>query len=262
MATQLKTINSEREIDIRLQAFNQALQSPAKYRIDLPLAKFETRWVVGLDLDGVFYDFAGSLRTFINKSTGRPIHTMPAPTQWNFWEDWNMSVDEWLDYCHKGVNAGVVFGIDGYIAHSFDSQHSIHMVKSFQSLFGNHVDFVIVTDRHFGDKGLARNATRNWLYSVGLPNEVHFSADKTIVKTDFFIDDKPENCEALAKAGTDVVMVTRPWNKDYAFPKRIDNVTNFLLYVMEKMFQQCVPFGGISVTHTADENIFDYKFEV
>lgn len=173
---------------------------------------------VGVDLDGVCYDFAGSLRAYLDTLGGLP-HGYPEPTRWEFYEDWGFDLQGFLSLCHDGVDAGVIFSYGEPYPNTAEAfawikaaGHSIH----------------IVTDRSFGANGASEAATRAWLDCHGLPfDSLTFSPDKTIVRLDVMVDDKPENYAALTAAGVDAWLLTRPWNKHVEGAQRVLDLLHF-----------------------------------
>lgn len=172
---------------------------------------------VGIDLDGVCYGFAESLRAYL-RSIGR-TDEFPRATRWEFYEDWGFSTTEFLALCHDGVNAGIIFTEgDPYpmVREAFDTirdaGHSIH----------------IVTDRTFGRPGASAAATIDWLARHGLTyDSITFSADKTVAQLDVMVDDKPGNYAALTAAGVDAYLLTRAWNLHVEGAQRVTDLTHF-----------------------------------
>ena len=176
---------------------------------------------VGFDLDGVWHDFAASLRTFLLVAyAARPFGdgTYPDPTHWDFWKDWGMTLREFLQACHEGVDAGIVFNHDPHegTRDVFDAIHAAgHTIH-------------VATDRQFGTNGASESLTRSWLDRHGLHfDSLTFTADKTVVKTDIFIEDKPENYAALDEAGTEVWLITRPWNEYFTASRRLREIGEY-----------------------------------
>ncbi|PZR55244.1 hypothetical protein DNL40_02415 [Xylanimonas oleitrophica] len=178
---------------------------------------------VGIDLDGVCYDFAASVREHIIRSAGRDPGRLgrhyPDPTRWEFYEDWDLTLPEFLDVCHEGVRAGVIFThgapFEG-VPEAFDriraAGHTIH----------------IVTDRRFGGPGLAEAATLRWLDAHALPfDTITFAADKTIARLDVMVDDKPANYHALNAAGVATYLLTRPWNAHVEDAHRVRDLLHY-----------------------------------
>lgn len=159
---------------------------------------------IGIDLDGVCYDFSGSLREYLVAHGIRFKHECPPPTRWEFYFDWGMSTDEFLTHCHRGVEAGYVFTHGGpldeapqAIRRLMSAGHTIH----------------IITHRSFGKNGASESATRSWLDSHNFRfTSLTFAEDKTIVPTDWMIEDNLGNYDALDATACTPVLVDRAWN--------------------------------------------------
>lgn len=173
---------------------------------------------VGIDLDGVCYDFAGSLREYLGRSLGDDPRRVE-PKRWEFYEDWGFDVSEFLEHCHAGVDQGVVFshgdpfsGVQEAFMRIKASGHTIH----------------IVTDRSFGSPGASATATLKWLDQHGLAfDSITFASDKTIANVDVMVDDKAENYHALTDAGVDTWLLTRAWNKHVDTNRRVLDLLHF-----------------------------------
>jgi hypothetical protein len=182
---------------------------------------------VGIDLDGVLFNFSESLYRYL-----KDVHPDKAPRyytedgmRWNFFEDWGLSLAEFLEHCNAAADARYLFAgptrpwAKDALEYLAVRGHSLH----------------IVTDRRFGTTPkVSEDITREWLYQHGIPyDSLTFSADKTVVPTDVFIEDKPANYDALWHAGTKCYMVTRPWNQDHPVPDvyRVSNVSEFAIRV-------------------------------
>lgn len=186
---------------------------------------------IGYDLDGCVHLFVPGLVEFIRLDTGR--EDLPPTTCYDFYEvDWGYSFEEFLDFCNRGVDAGVVFGYGEPVAGSVEALtrlkqagHSLH----------------IVTSRHFGTHG-SEAVTLDWLNRFELPfDTIHFSSDKTVVETDMFIDDHPDNVKALREKGCEAWMLldqallpqgrTDQWGQPYM----IESWADFERKVAEKV---------------------------
>lgn len=162
---------------------------------------------VGVDVDGVLYDFVEALRHWLNVSTGRDRSTMPDALVWGFHgKQWGLTLEEFLRHYHEGVEAGVVF------THGSPYPGAREGLSALRSL-GHRLH--VVTDRaHVGSPGVSEAATRAWLEHHSLPHDtVLLSGDKTCIGARVFIEDRVENARALAAAGTGVVLLDRPWNQ-------------------------------------------------
>lgn len=169
---------------------------------------------VGFDLDGVLYNFGDSVRAYLS-SIGREYgwkDNAVEPHHWDFYEYWHMTREEFVQVCHDGVDAGYIFSG----ATRPGAAETVNCVAD----MGHEI--VIITDRFFGTPVVWNNevvspshtATENWLAEHGIPyDELHFSPNKLIAPTDFFIEDKLENYDALNSAGVKSFLVNRPWNQ-------------------------------------------------
>lgn len=176
---------------------------------------------VGVDVDGPMYVFGDSVHRYLDYiGLGHLWKSGPTPEPyWNFHHDWGWTDQQFIDLCHAGVDAGFIFqgpikpGAKEALVELWRAGHEI----------------IIITDRHFGSTPeKSRLATRLWLEFHGVPyHRLLFSADKTIVKTDIFIEDKLSNYDALTAAGTECWLVNKPWNKEDDDRNRIDSISEF-----------------------------------
>jgi uncharacterized HAD superfamily protein len=155
---------------------------------------------IGLDLDGVVYPFVEVMQDYLSEQHQREF---PYPTQWDLWEDWGLTRQEFYDEFETAVHSGVVFTkgqpVDGArvaIEQLVAEGHTIH----------------VVTDRLISPEAQKRTVT--WLAKHGIPHDtLTFSRDKTLLPVDVFIEDSPHHTKALLKEGTRVVVFDRPWNR-------------------------------------------------
>lgn len=146
---------------------------------------------IGVDLDDVVYPFIRILGDWISEATGRPRAEMPPGKKWNFYQDWGYTRRQFLKFYKDSVNAGFMFSHGTPIEGSTegmqalkDSGHSIH----------------IVTDRAVGR--IPQANTELWLRSKKIPfDSITYGWDKTLVRSDFFIDDKPSHVISLRQVG-------------------------------------------------------------
>jgi hypothetical protein len=179
---------------------------------------------IGIDLDGVCYDFAGGLREWLVAARGRDRSSMSDPQGWHFYSaQWGLTVPEFLAECTAAVDAGHLFAVgdplDGVadgIGRLLAAGHRVHLV----------------TDRAgFGAPGAAEANTRRWLAAHGIAfTTLTLSGDKTVVPTDVFIDDRVENVVALTAAGVRTYVRDQAWNRHLDGPPD-DRVADFTTFV-------------------------------
>jgi FMN phosphatase YigB (HAD superfamily) len=147
---------------------------------------------VGVDLDDVLYPFVQSLACFVHERTGRPLEELGPATCWEFYERyWGLPKNEFLELFEAGVDAGVVFSKGDPLPGSVEAVRALKEV-------GHSVH--IVTDRFVGRRSHAN--TEEWLAKHEIPyDSLTYSRDKTVVRTDAFVDDNPKNVLALREVG-------------------------------------------------------------
>lgn len=161
---------------------------------------------VGFDLDGVLYNFGDSVKRYLDHTgQGHLWKSGPTPKPfWDFYKDWGWTGKEFVDLCNAGADEGFIFC--GPARHN--AAKAVQAVKD----MGHEV--IIITDRQFGSTPyVSHKNTQNWLRKHKIPfDELYFSADKTCVPTDMFVEDKLENYDALDAAGVEVYLINRAWN--------------------------------------------------
>lgn len=186
----------------------------------------KTSLSIGMDLDGVNYNFAASLRRYL-RTIGHP-HEMPDPLIWDFFGDpgWgNLTPAEFVSHAHDGVNAGIVFRSMDWFPYANEAWEIIRGL-------GHTID--VATDRTFGNPGQSQRNTIDALAEKGLEYDtITFTADKTSINPDMMLEDKAENFLALEAAGVDAWLVTRPWNQHVKTDKRVLDVLHFAEVVRE-----------------------------
>lgn len=179
---------------------------------------------VGFDLDGVGFNFGDSCKRYLDHiGQGHLWKSGPTPDPyWDWYKDWNWTTEQFLQFCNDGADAGYIFS--GPVREGF-----VEAIEA-AALMGHQI--IIITDRSFGKTpSVSENLTCEWLAEHGIEyDELIFSPDKTCAPTDMFIDDKLANYDSLAKAGTDVYLLNRPWNHlDYAdYRQRIDTIDEYV----------------------------------
>lgn len=176
---------------------------------------------VQLDLDGVFFNYGDSLKRYMDH-VGIGHLWKSGPTEkpiWSFYEEWGMSLDEFIKLNDDAADAGFLFTgpmRDG-------------AKEAWDRIVGTGANIVIATDRSFGTtpKSSERN-TMAWLEEHNLYyDELWFTKDKTTPWANIAVDDKVSNVQELVAAGITTYMPSRPWNEDFEFDNRIDSVLDF-----------------------------------
>lgn len=174
---------------------------------------------IGIDLDEVCYDFAASVHHYLATSTDLEVGEYEKPQCWDFYRKYGLATEQFLDTCNRGVDAGIIFSYGKPFPGVVDALHS--MRNAGHTLH-------IITNRSFGADDNAQKATENWLVEHNVPYDtLTFSSNKSIIQTDFMIDDLLDNYEALDRTGCQVYLMDRPWNRDGSDKRRVLSMEEF-----------------------------------
>jgi hypothetical protein len=157
---------------------------------------------VGIDMDGVMYDFVGVFQEFCENRMGRKL--TPA-TKWDFYHDWDMTdltFQMWLNDATE----------DMQIFNWYEPMKNT--AEGWASLREQGITIHILTHRHAN----AYQQTARWLQRYDLlPDGLHFGRDKTILKVlsngkCAAIDDHVPYHNEYEKANIMSFLRTQPWN--------------------------------------------------
>lgn len=173
---------------------------------------------VGVDLDGVVYDFTNSLKAYLIAERGYTAEQLPGgchddpSATWMFFKDnWGLTSDQFLEYCDAGTDAGYIFTIGDPFPGAVASMNRLRKAGH-----GIH----IVTNRSFGTR--SHHNTSDWLTKHEVPfDSLIFARDKRIIRPDIFIDDYERNFEELWSVGVETWLLDRPWNRHIETPYRV-----------------------------------------
>lgn len=171
------------------------------------------RLICAFDSDGCLDNFsAGVYDTLVALGKGHLWKSGENPdSYWNYFEDWKN--DDGTPWTFAQFKELVDWGVDNrYIFTGHFRPGAKAAVDRVRAL-GHRV--IIVTDRSFGSDPM--NSQRNTLEAferAGIKyDEIHFTAQKTSVYADTFVEDKLENYDALVANGTPSWLINRAWNK-------------------------------------------------
>lgn len=208
---------------------------------------------VGIDLDGVCYDFVGVLESWLRNSMNAEDFNFGPSTRWEFYEDWGMDLQDFIYHCNRGVNAGFIFKLGGVINDA---------VAQLQRLRDAGHTIVLITDRSFGAEDMSRKNTMAWLAREGLVwDEIHFTANKASVRVDYMIDDKPDNVVAMFTANVDAWLMKTPWNEGLRGRfNTTDSLKGYVDYVLGADMMTSLK-GYVDASSTIDARSIDYPGE-
>lgn len=188
--------------------------------------------IVGIDLDGVCYDFVGAFRQYSHERHGLPFSAMPEAVSWDFpVNDWGWSTETFLRRFEEGVDERFLF-LHG---RPFDGvKEGIDLLRD----AGHHVHFVTHRE-NVGRPAVAVESTVQWLAFHDIAfDSITFTKDKPVVQADVFIEDNVKNFQALWAADIPSWLMSQPYNEQVVWPNlqspwRVRSMPEFARKVIE-----------------------------
>lgn len=174
------------------------------------LNRYGLRLNIGHDLDGNIYDWSKAVADGFIAAGHDPKKFVETPTNWNCWEDWGMSYEEFEKEYSLLIDGGLLANPGYLIPGELD-----FLVVCTQRGHNNH----IITSCNEGPLIRAAMAqTYFWIGKHLAPaaiNSVTISSDKSVITTDLFFDDKPNNIRKLMDSDCLApYLVDQPWNHE------------------------------------------------
>jgi hypothetical protein len=180
---------------------------------------------IGVDLDGVGYDYAAAFTKYVrDEGIVTKCHCPESGLIYNLYESMGISRDEFADISNQAASKGVLFngpailGFPEALRWLKEKGHDIH----------------IVTARSYGPD--PEGQTLAWLAKEGIPfDTITFDPDKTVVPTDVFIEDVIKNYDALDQTDCLPFLVDRHYNQVPGGDsrRRVDGTRHFAQIVWE-----------------------------
>lgn len=187
-------------------ATNLARCLPAHHKPRIPDLLTDRPLRVGVDLDGVVYDWLGMFRGWCATATGADPGRYFTATTYDFYQQWGLTKDEFYQHYAEAVNARVAYTTGPPLP------GAARVIKAIRDA-GHRV--VIVTARAAGDPALTTQDSLAWLDDHGIVyDEFHLAEDKTTIPFDVLIDDAPTNGLAALEAGRETFLFSQVYNHD------------------------------------------------
>lgn len=203
------------------------------YTVDMTTATKDTKMknlTIAVDLDGTSFDYEGGLREFVGALHGISSEELlvryPVAADYvmgnNGW--FNMDTQEKFYELHsQAVEDGLfekLVPYEGVSEALWDFHRQGHFIR-------------IVTARFLkaGDRYRVVESTARSLDNAHIPvDDIAFTARKTEVIADVYIDDAPQNIVELTAAGRTVIIFDQPYNQGYEGlrAKNWDDVTRIV----------------------------------
>jgi FMN phosphatase YigB (HAD superfamily) len=190
---------------------------------------------IGWDSDGVLYRFTKAHYSWMNKHHGMQLDIESEPPIWDYFTEWGLSVQQFLDSMDAAVDAGHLFWTGELYEPTIPE--NIRALKA-----AGHTNH-LVTHRFSGKTRCSKAATEHFYAEKGIEfDSIHYSRDKTVAETDIFIEDNLKNYDALEAAGIPTVLVNRPYNLENDSRIRVNSVDEFTKLILEGKWDSSASF--------------------
>jgi hypothetical protein len=182
--------------------------------------------IIGWDSDGVFYRFTKAYHSWMNLRHGMSLNLEEEAQTWDWFEGFGQSVEEFKKAMDESVDAGHLF----WTGELYEPQiaKNLHDLKA--AGHENH----LVTHRFSGVSKCAKQATEHFYAAQGIEfDSINYSKDKSIIKTDVFLEDNLVNYDVLEAAGITSYLINRPYNLLDDDRRRVNSVQEFTDLILE-----------------------------
>lgn len=172
---------------------------------------------IGIDIDGVIYNFPEALRLYLIENRGRKREDLPNPTCWDFFvEQWNVSLSDYLEIYNSESEFLFTRGpkIKDYKLQALNRLKEMgHEIILITNRVIHHPDLWTYQERLYR----AETYTRVWLDNNLVPyDELHLGHEKTksALCVDYHVDDHWVNLDLMKAANSNLktLLYRRPYN--------------------------------------------------
>jgi len=202
----------------------------------------KSRFVLGVDLDGVVADFYGRLRVIAAEFLGVPLDTLPEKVRYGL-PEWNLDRAGGYDALHR-------FAV---------TQRNLlrELVPLpggpavLRRLSARDVRIRIITHRlyiKFFHLETVQQTTE-WLEHYGIPYwDLCFMKDKAAVGADLYLEDSPENVQALRADGHPTIVFTNSTNVELPGPRANswEEVEDLVIQELDRRSREVAQKKGLS----------------
>ena len=179
---------------------------------------------IGVDIDDVIFPWYERAH-YASQHAG--ITNGVTPRSWYPFREYGCTTEAWLDALAAFTRGNCWL----YNGQPFEgAAAALHQLKD-----AGHTIHIVTARGYLSDGPNVRAKTARWLDIWSIPHDtLTFSKDKTVVRTDWFVDDNADNIRAVNAAGSRGVLMHQTWNEDAHDLERVDTITAFAKTVLEE----------------------------
>lgn len=182
--------------------------------------------IIGWDSDGVLYKFTKAYHSWMNTNHGMSLDLNVEAQTWDWFLEWGQSVEEFKETMDESVDAGHLF----WTGELYEPQIAQNIRDLKAAGHENH----LVTYRFSGVSKCAKQATESFYAAQGIEfDSITYSKDKSVIKSDVFLEDNLVNYDALEAAGVTSYLINRPYNLLDDNRRRVNSVQEFTDMILE-----------------------------
>jgi 5'(3')-deoxyribonucleotidase len=175
-----------------------------------------SRFILGVDLDGVVGDFYGAVRRIAAEWLNKPIESLTPEVSFGL-EEWGIDEFGGYDRLHRfAVTQRNIFR---------DMEPIKNAPAILRKLSSQNIRIRIITHRLFLKYSHRTSITQtvDWLDNYDIPYwDICFMNDKGAVGAHIYVDDAPENIVNLRKQGCKTIVFSNSTNRDLPGPRADD----------------------------------------
>lgn len=173
---------------------------------------------VGIDLDGVMFDFSRVVTAVFSKHLGKQL---PTPKKWEFFDEWDLTAKEFYTLLDDLTVETEFFNSESPIRNT---------MQGWKMLREQNLRLHIITHR----SACSYDQTVKWLERYRfIPDSLHFSGDKASILSAIAVDEAASVDDNVGQyqdyddTGIRAYMFNQPWNMYYHKARRVNNMMEF-----------------------------------
>ena len=157
---------------------------------------------LGIDLDGVVYNFHDTFRKWLECELDRELPPLSGSDPELHAKEWMLDKKAWWKHFDQCARDGTLFESGDPIPGALDGLNALNDA-------GYRISFVTTRPERY------RDSTVRWLQKYGITYDALLMVeDKATAEVDLLLDDFTNNVMAFLATGRPAILYTQPWNRE------------------------------------------------